>query len=90
MIAMLFGTVPIAHKVGGLRDSIRDGVNGFLFDSYSAEQLERTAKKAIGIWKSEKQAFEKIVESALATDFSWKKSAQSYLDIYRKLVENGF
>ena len=90
MIAMLFGTVPIAHKVGGLRDSIRDEVNGFLFDSYSAEQLERTTSKAIDVWKNDKKKFEKIVESALSTDFSWKKSAQSYLDIYDKLLGNGF
>lgn len=90
MIAMLFGTIPIAHKTGGLKDSIKDESNGFLFEQYSSEQLERTVKKAVEIRKSKKSIHGKMVEAALATDFSWKKSAQSYLDLYQKLMENEF
>lgn len=88
MIAMLFGTVPIAHKTGGLKDSIKDGYNGFLFSKYSSESLEEKTMKAITMWENDKPTYETIVEHALATDFSWKKNAQEYLTLYNKLLEN--
>jgi len=88
MIAMLFGTLPIAHNVGGLHDSIRDGVNGFLFSKYSSEQLEVTTKKAIDIWKHDRKKYESMVDAALTTDFSWTKNAAIYIQLYQKLIDN--
>lgn len=88
MIAMFFGTIPIAHKTGGLIDSIRDDENGFLFDKYSSEALEKTIKKAVGIWNNDKSRYKVMVENVLATDFSWRKSAGEYLNLYQKLVLN--
>ena len=88
MIAMLFGTIPIAHKTGGLKDSIKEGYNGFLFSAYSSEALEKTVIKAINMWKNKRSTYEKMVENALTTDFSWNKHAKEYLVLYEKLLEN--
>jgi starch synthase len=88
MIAMLFGTIPIAHRTGGLKDSIKDGYNGFLFSAYTSEALEEKVEKAVTMWKTDKTAYHTIVEHALATDFSWKKNAGEYLMLYKKLLEN--
>ncbi|MGA2967612.1 MAG: glycogen/starch synthase [Candidatus Levyibacteriota bacterium] len=88
MIAMLYGTIPIAHKTGGLIDSIKDGYNGFLFSDYSSEDLEAKVMKAVKMWSNEKPVYEAMVEHALATDFSWKKNAKEYLVLYNKLLEN--
>ena len=88
MIAMIFGTIPIAHKTGGLKDSVKDGYNGFLFSSYSSEALEEKVVKAIDIWKNQRNTYEAMVEHALATDFSWNKNAKEYLMLYEKLLEN--
>ncbi len=87
MIAMLFGTIPIAHKTGGLKDSIKDGYNGFLFPTLSSEALEAKITKAIDMWKHDKPSFEQMVGHALTTDFSWKKSAKEYLSLYEKLLQ---
>ncbi len=86
MIAMLFGTIPIAHNTGGLSDSIREGENGFLFSKYDSEGLEEKVRTAVKIWKSDKQKIEKMVENAFVTDFSWDKSAEEYLALYKKLL----
>lgn len=86
MIAMLFGTIPIAHSTGGLKDSIKDGHNGFLFSRYNSEGLEDKVMKAVDLWKNDRSTFEKIVENAQATDFSWDKSAGKYLFLYNKLI----
>ena len=88
MIAMLYGTIPIAHNTGGLKDSIKDGHNGFLFSNYDSEYLEKSVREAVSIWKNDKESFEKIVQNALSTDFSWDKSAKAYLSLYDKLVNN--
>jgi len=90
MIAMLFGTIPIAHAVGGLKDSIQDGYNGFLFPPYSSEELERTVAQATALRKHDPDAFNEMVEHAMNTDFSWNKSAQEYLTLYEKLLADSF
>lgn len=88
MIAMLYGTIPIAHNTGGLRDSIKDETNGFLFSKYDSEGLEHKVMKAISIWRNDRTTFKKLIENALATNFSWDKSAQEYLTLYKKLLNN--
>ena len=88
MIAMLFGTIPIAHKTGGLKDSIKEGYNGFLFSAYSSGDLEKKVIKAANMWKNDKPAYVTMVQNALKTDFSWNKSAQEYISLYDKLVRS--
>lgn len=88
MLAMYNGTLPVAHKTGGLRDSIQDEVNGFLFENYSSTSLSNTVKKAIHIWKKDEKKYDRMVESALEADFSWKVSANHYFDLYHRLLTN--
>lgn len=86
MLAMYFGTIPIAHKTGGLIDSISHGINGFLFDRYTSLSLERAYNKAIYLRRSKKDEYLQMVSNALATDFSWGKSAGEYVRLYEKLL----
>lgn len=88
MIAMSFGTLPIAHKTGGLVDSIKDNVNGFLFAEYSSEALERSVIRAINIWQNQKHRYRAMVAEAFKTDLSWGRSAKEYLDLYNKLISD--
>lgn len=88
MVAMLFGTIPIAHKTGGLKDSIKDGYNGFLFPEYNSDALQKKLEKAVNMWENDKPAYETMVANALTTDFSWDKNAKEYLSLYKKLLEN--
>ena len=86
MIAMCYGTLPIAHRTGGLIDSIKNGYSGFLFDNYSAEALQDTVEKAVNIWQHEKKKYQEMEKNALSADFSWDKSAKEYLRLYEKLI----
>jgi len=87
MIAMFFGTIPIAHATGGLKDVITDGVDGFLFNEYSSEMLEKALKRAVNVWRDDRPHYRKMVKCALKKEFSWDKSAEKYLEVYRKLIE---
>lgn len=90
MIGMLCGTLPVAHKTGGLADSIIDGKNGFLFESYSEASLKNAVDKALEVWHHKRKVYKKMVEAAMATDLSWQKSAQEYKSLYDKLAEGVF
>ncbi|MFX7902629.1 glycosyltransferase, partial [Acinetobacter baumannii] len=46
MFAMRYGTVPVVRKTGGLADTVTDGVNGFVFEHRSSEELAATLKRA--------------------------------------------
>jgi starch synthase len=47
MRAQRYGAVPVARRVGGLTDTIVDGVTGFLFDAYQPEGLETAVRRSI-------------------------------------------
>lgn len=86
MIAMRYGTIPIAHATGGLKDSIIDNKDGFLFKKYSSFELEKALKRAVNIWVNNKKYYQNMVINAMTKDFSWDKSAKEYINLYQKLL----
>jgi starch synthase len=87
MIAMRYGTIPVARKTGGLNDTIEDGKTGFLFENYDAKSFLEAIKRCLKIY-NEKEKWQKMTKEAMKKDFSWKKSAREYLKIYQNLIEN--
>lgn len=86
MIAMWYGTLPIVHGVGGLKDSVINEKTGFVFDSYTSKDLTQSLKKAVELYNKDRKTFDHLVENALDQDFSWKKSAIEYLRLYEKII----
>lgn len=86
MIAMRYGALPVARATGGLKDTIRDGVDGYLFKNYSSLDLEKRLKYAISIWKDRKSVHAAMVQAAMKKDFSWDKSAGEYIKLYEKVM----
>lgn len=85
MISMWYGTIPIAHAVGGLKDSIVDNKNGFTFNIYSSTSLFSVISNALELYKN-KPVYEEMVLSAMQTDFSWTKSAEKYYELYKEVI----
>ncbi len=86
MIAMHYGTIPVAMETGGLADLIEDGVTGFLFKEYSKEAFSIAIKIAINTFKF-KKLWDSMIKEAMSRDFSWKKSAQKYLNLYSSILK---
>lgn len=84
LIGFAYGTVPIASHVGGLVDSISQGKTGFLFNS-TATAFWQTIQEAHEFWLR-KQEFMSLVTQILRENFSWVKSAQEYIALYRKVL----
>ena len=89
MIAMRYGTLPIATMTGGLQDSIIDisenaNGTGFLFEGPTPLSLAKALIKAYRHWNSEN--YPSNVICAMNQDFSWNKSAREYINIYKQLL----
>ena len=89
MIAMRYGTIPIAREVGGLRDSVVDsfggGGNGFLFRNYDTGDMLDAIKRAIaGYWRRDDWRI--LVQRAMRWDNSWARSAEQYVRLYREAM----
>ncbi len=91
MIAMRYGTVPIVHTVGGLRDTVEaynpetgEG-NGITFQSYNAYDMLDAVRRAISLYHN-KPHFTKLRKNAMARDVSWRGAADAYISMYRELL----
>jgi starch synthase len=80
-----YGTVPLARRVGGLADTIEDGMTGFLFDEYSSEDLLRVARHVMDRYH-DTAAWDHLMRNAMQKDFSWDRSGGMYLAVYRRVL----
>ena len=82
MLAMKDGQPCIAHAVGGLRDTIKDDVDGFLFAGDSMEmQVQSMLKRVHEVlqMREKKPAdFTRIAAAARQKRFDWSASASRY------------
>ena len=85
MRAQRYGTIPIARRVGGLADTIEDGVTGFLFDDYTSADFMRCAMRAVDQFR-DTDSWQEMVREAMARDFGWERSAARYLTVYRRVL----
>ena len=94
MMAMRFGTVPIVHETGGLKDSVRpysgfDGLgDGFAFVEYSAHALYVTCREAIRLYFGDRKMWAKLMDRGMRKDFSWDRSAERYNRMYEGILDN--
>jgi starch synthase len=85
MRAQRYGSLPIARRVGGLADTIEDGVTGFLFDAYDAAAFEKSAFRALEQF-GRRAGWTAMMQSAMARDFGWERSVAAYDEVYRRIV----
>jgi starch synthase len=88
MYSLRYGTLPIVRRVGGLADTVQDGVTGFSFDEYSAAALLATLRRAIQAF-SDRDAWRSMQEAGMREDHSWDQSALEYVKIYERVAGLG-
>jgi starch synthase len=82
MIAMRYGSVPIVRATGGLADTVQDGITGFTFYDFSADSFFDTIQRATYIYNVDPDSWRRIQINGMNTDFSWKRSALGYQQLY--------
>ena len=93
MYSLHYGTLPIAHETGGLKDTIvditSDKVNGqgFLFNDMNPEEMEKAVDRAVDFYNSApKKEIEEARKRGMMEDFTWVKSASLYNDLYNSIA----
>jgi starch synthase len=91
LYSLRYGTIPLVHAVGGLRDTVQpfhpdtgEGT-GFVFYEPSAPALLEVLQAALAVY-GDRQAWKRLMQNAMARDFSWQQSACRYLEIYQRVV----
>ena len=92
LMSLRYGTVPIVRETGGLKDTVWpynefEGTGtGFSFTNYNAHEMLATIRYAEQIYYDKKREWNKIIDRAMAADFSWNVSAQKYQEMYDWLI----
>jgi starch synthase len=94
MIASRYGAVPVTRETGGLYDSIKGYYidekgnicgNGFTFANYDAYELSDRMYAALELYR-DRDAWKKFACKVMREDFSWERSAKTYLEMYSTLL----
>ncbi|MGX9984837.1 glycogen synthase [Soonwooa purpurea] len=90
MYAMRYGTIPIVRYTGGLKDTVEDissGGSGFNFTEANEESAIHAIKRALSVYQDKKR-IKMLIENNMNFNFSWEKSAENYLHLYKYGAEN--
>jgi starch synthase len=91
MISMAYASLPIAHRVGGLKDTIKHygehgiAANGFGFEGLSVDHILGSVEEAVSVYRAPSE-MACLRRNAMTTDFSWKNSAANYRNFYECLL----
>ncbi|GFH20557.1 starch synthase, chloroplastic/amyloplastic, partial [Haematococcus lacustris] len=93
LFAMRYGTIPVAHSTGGLRDTIddyntfadpgsRDRGTGWTFSPASLEAFVDALTAAIKVLQEQPGEWRALQRRAMQQDLSWGKAARQYEIVY--------
>ena len=92
MNAMRYGTVPVVHATGGLKDTVPpcdengQGGLGFTFQSYNGDDFLAAIKRCLNLYNHNRAGFEALQETEMRQDFSWDKPAGRYMDLFHQML----
>lgn len=91
LMSLRYGTLPIVRETGGLKDTVEpyneyEGTGtGFSFRNYNAHEMYNTIRYAHSVYVDKRREWNRLVDRAMAADFSWKTSADQYAELYNWL-----
>jgi starch synthase len=97
LYSLKYGAVPVVRATGGLADTIVDATpanlasgtaNGFSFQDYSGLALAETLDRACRLYRDDKAAWAKLVQTGMRQDWSWAHSAREYVRLYQQTIES--
>ncbi|CAA0828415.1 Starch synthase 2- chloroplastic/amyloplastic [Striga hermonthica] len=87
MYAMRYGTVPVVHAVGGLRDTVKSfdpygetGL-GWTFSRAEAGEMIHALGNCLLTYREYKESWEGLQRRGMAQNLSWDNAAQSYEEV---------
>ena len=93
MNAMRYGTVPVVHATGGLKDTVppvdEQGANGlgFTFQSYNGDDFYGALKRCLGLYNNDREQFRALQYTDMTQDFSWNVPAGRYMELFERMMQ---
>jgi len=99
MYSLRYGTLPLVHAVGGLKDTVFDPgplpeteelpeqANGFSFQAPGAAAMQEALERAFSYYRQPK-LWRQLQTNAMRGDYSWERSAGDYEQIYQKAIDS--
>ena len=93
MNAMRYGTVPVVHATGGLKDTVPGcdengkGGLGFTFQSYNGDDFLAAVKRALHLYHEDREGFQALQHTDMSQDFSWDVPASRYMALFNRMLE---
>ena len=92
--SLRYGTLPIVRATGGLDDTVfqynestGEGT-GFKFWEPSVHSVYYAIGWAVSTYFDRPEHMQRMIKTAMRQDFSWDRSAEEYLKIYQRALEN--
>jgi starch synthase len=94
LYSLRYGTVPIVRATGGLVDTIINATDqaldngtatGFSFREYSSLSLSESLRSAEALFH-QPDRWHRLVQTGMRQDWSWRRSAQKYVDLYQQIL----
>jgi starch synthase len=89
-----YGTVPVVRHTGGLADTVMDTTpetfenktaTGFSFTDSTSAALAAAVTRALQYYR-DPVSWQQIITNGMKQDFSWKRSAEQYLELFEKVL----
>ena len=87
LYAMAYGTVPIVHAVGGLRDTVQpfnpfeNAGTGWTFEWADASAFQRAMGDALYTYREHRESFRGLQTRGMEQDLSWQHAAELYEEV---------
>jgi len=91
LMSLRYGTLPIVRETGGLKDTVipyneyTNSGTGFSFANYNAHEMLACIRYAKEIFFDRKREWNKLIDRAMAVDYSWDNSSKKYEEVYDSL-----
>ncbi len=94
MYSLKYGTVPVVRRTGGLADTVVDAdpqtladrtANGFSFHEDKSRALNQTLQRACETYRRP-DVWSQMVDTGMRQDWSWRRSATQYVELYQQMV----
>jgi starch synthase len=85
MYSLRYGSVPVVHATGGLRDTVEDEVTGFVYHKADSKSLWTAIERALNLF-ADQPAWHTMMLAGMTRDFSWEKRAHEYAALYAQLI----
>ena len=94
LYGLLYGTLPLVRRVGGLADTVVDcslenmadnSATGFVFDQFDSQSFNNAVRRAFALY-NRKDEWRCVQQQGMRQHFSWDVAAKAFMSLYQQIA----